>query len=59
MTTMKKIDVTHLGFVVGIMILVTNYVMSLELIDLIYLMFVVGCYLRLIHIRVTEKQKVI
>lgn len=55
MTTIKKVDVTHLGFVVGIVLLAINYYISLNIIDLVYLMFVIGSYFQLIYIRYEKK----
>jgi len=55
MTTIKKIGVEHYCFVVGIMILAINYYLSLNVVDLIYLIFVMGCYLRFIYIRYEKK----
>lgn len=51
MTTYKKLDVMHLVFVVGIMILLVNIIVSFNIIDLIYLLFVIIFYIRFIIIR--------
>lgn len=51
MSTDKRLDVMHLAFVVGIMILLVNIFISFNVIDLVYLLFVFLCYIRFIVIR--------
>ncbi len=56
MTTYKRLDVMHLVFGVGIMILVVNLLITFNLIDLIYLLFVIGCYIRFIFLKIESKK---
>ena len=51
MTTDKKVDVMHLLFVVGIIVLIINLIMTFTALDLIYLIFIIGCYIKFIMIR--------
>lgn len=49
--TTQSLDKLHLAFVVGIMLLVINILITYDLIDILYLLFIVVCYIRFICIR--------
>lgn len=57
MITNNKIDVTHLVFVVGIIILTINLAIHFVVVDLIYLLFIVACYIKFVLIRRENKKK--
>jgi hypothetical protein len=48
-----KFDVLHVFFALGIMILFINICVAFNVIDLIYMFFLVGCYVRYLMIRGT------
>lgn len=56
MTTYKGLDVMHLVFGVGIVILVVNLLMTFNIIDLVYLLFVIGCYIKFILIKIESRK---
>ena len=56
MTAYKKLDVMHLVFGVGIVILVVNLLITFNIIDLIYLLFVIGCYIKFIFLKIESRK---